>query len=230
MAWRHSNKGSFANIRRRPGAKHCSSLCSQSEGGEYCGGQARAKNPTKICPRALAIFATCSWPSLCKQSELQCWRRNRRLCGPAQISAARALLPLYKPLFSWIFNTLPFQGRWRLFTNLDFYRILNTLIRGPHFASKVSYNAGAATDNYAGQCKPTHFPNLYFPLPQKTKNPTTHMWGHGVAGLFMIVCQYARSVALETGSAAGCQSAMSENSAPEAKSCPFCSLTARKRM
>ena len=60
-------------------------------GGEYCGGQARAKNPTKICPRALAIFATCSWPSLCEQSELQCWRRNRRLCGPAQISAARAL-------------------------------------------------------------------------------------------------------------------------------------------
>ena len=38
-----------------------------------------AKNPTKICPKALAIFATCSWPSLCKQSELQCWRRNRRL-------------------------------------------------------------------------------------------------------------------------------------------------------
>ena len=124
----------------------------------------------------------------------------------------------------------PFQGRWRLFTNLDFYRILNTLIRGPHFASKVSYNAGAATDDYTGQCKPPHFPNLYFSLPQKQKNPATHMWGHGVAGLFMIVFQNARSVALATGSAAGCQSAMSENSAPEAKSWPFCSLTARKRM
>ena len=24
-------------------------------------------------------------------------------------------------------------------------------VRGPHFASKVSYNAGAATDDYAGQ-------------------------------------------------------------------------------
>ena len=23
-------------------------------------------------------------------------------------------------------------------------------VRGPHFASKVSYNAGAATDDYAG--------------------------------------------------------------------------------
>ena len=63
-------------------------------GDEYCGGQTRAKNPTKSCAKALYIFATCSWPSLCEQSELQCWRRNRRLCGPAQISAARAPLPL----------------------------------------------------------------------------------------------------------------------------------------
>ena len=73
------------DIWRKPGAKHCSSLCSQSEGGEYCGGQARAENPTKSCPKALVMFATCSWPSLCEQSELQCWRRNRRLCGPAPL-------------------------------------------------------------------------------------------------------------------------------------------------
>ena len=46
-------------------------------------------------PRALAMFATCSWPSLCEQSELQCWRRNRRLCGPAHIFDARALLPIF---------------------------------------------------------------------------------------------------------------------------------------
>ena len=104
---RHSCKGHHADIWRRPGAKHCSSLCSQSEGGEYCGGQARAKNPTKICSRALAIFATCSWPSLCKQSELQCWRRNRRLCGPVQISAARAL-PLTFDIS--IMNPQPFRG------------------------------------------------------------------------------------------------------------------------
>ena len=90
----HRYMGRCANIRRRSEAKHCSSLCSQSEGDEYCGGQTRAENPTKSCSRALVMFATCSWPSLCEQSELQCWRRNRRLCGPAQISAARALLPL----------------------------------------------------------------------------------------------------------------------------------------
>ena len=50
-----------ANMQRRSEAKHCSSLCLQSEGDEYCGGQARAKNPTKSWPRALAMFATCSW-------------------------------------------------------------------------------------------------------------------------------------------------------------------------
>ena len=88
-------RGRCANIRRRSEAKHCSSLCSQSEGDEYYGGQARAENPTKLCPRALAMFATCSWPSLCEQSELQCWRRNRRLCGPVQNSAARALLTIF---------------------------------------------------------------------------------------------------------------------------------------
>ena len=88
---RHRCKGPRADIWQRYEAKHCSSLCSQSEGGEYCGGQARAENPTKSCAKALVMFATCSWPSLCEQSELQCWRHNRRLCGPAQISAARAL-------------------------------------------------------------------------------------------------------------------------------------------
>ena len=84
-----------ANMQRRPEAKHCSSLCSQSEGGEDCDGQARAENPTESWADALAMFATCSWPSLCEQSELQCWRRNRRLCGPAQISTARALLTIF---------------------------------------------------------------------------------------------------------------------------------------
>ena len=70
-----------ANMQRRSEAKHCSSLCSQSEGDEDCGGQAlkiqQSHGPTR-------------WP---------CSLR----------------------------------------------------VRGPHFASKVSYNAGAATDECAGQ-------------------------------------------------------------------------------
>ena len=65
-------------VQRSSGAKHCSSLCSQSEGGRILWRLNTAKNPTKSCPRALVMFATCSWPSLCEQSELQCWRRNRR--------------------------------------------------------------------------------------------------------------------------------------------------------
>ena len=52
-----------------------------------------AKNPTTSCPRALAIFATCSWPSLCKQSELQCWRRNRRLQHSRRSSSILASAP-----------------------------------------------------------------------------------------------------------------------------------------
>ena len=87
------------NLRQRPEAKHCSSLCSQSEGRRISWRANTAKNPTKICPKALAMFATCSWPSLCEQSELQCWRRNRRLCGPAHIFDARALLPNYNSFY-----------------------------------------------------------------------------------------------------------------------------------
>ena len=104
---RHRCKGHRAGIWRRSEAKHCSSLCSQSEGDEDCGGQTRIKNPTKSWPEALVMFATCSWPSLCEQSELQCWRRNRRLCGPVQISAVRTLsLTFNIP----ILNALPFRG------------------------------------------------------------------------------------------------------------------------
>ena len=69
-------RGRCANMQRRFEAKHCSSLCSQSEGGEYYGGQARAENPRKPCPR------------------------------------------------------------------------FSLRVRGPHFASKVSYNAGAADFRY----------------------------------------------------------------------------------
>ena len=72
---RHRCKGHRANIWRRPGAKHCSSLCEQSEGANI----AAAKHELKI---------------------------QRR----------------YAP------------ERW----------LYSLRVRGPHFASKVSYNAGAS--------------------------------------------------------------------------------------
>ena len=81
---RCSDKRRHANIRRRSEAQHCSSLCSQSEGDEYCGGQTRLKIQRRYA------------------------------------------------LKRWLYSLR---------------------VRGPHFASKVSYNAGAATDDYAGQCK-----------------------------------------------------------------------------
>ena len=69
---------------QRSEAQHCSSLCSQSEGNEYCGGQTRLKIQRRYA------------------------------------------------LKRWLYSLR---------------------VRGPHFASKVSYNAGAATDDYVGQCK-----------------------------------------------------------------------------
>ena len=86
IVWRlrHRYKERCANMQRRPEAKHCSSLCSQSEGNEYCGGQVRLKIQRRYA------------------------------------------------LKRWLYSLR---------------------VRGPHFASKVSYNAGAATDDYVGQCK-----------------------------------------------------------------------------
>ena len=85
IVWRlrHRYKERCANMQRRPEAKHCSSLCSQSEGDEYCGGQTRLKIQRRYA------------------------------------------------LKRWLYSLR---------------------VRGPHFASKVSYNAGAATDDYVGQC------------------------------------------------------------------------------
>ena len=79
---RCSDKRRHANIRRKPEAQHCSSLCSQSEGDEYCGGQTRLKIQRRYA------------------------------------------------LKRWLYSLR---------------------VRGPHFASKVSYNAGAATDDYTSQ-------------------------------------------------------------------------------
>ena len=81
---RHRCKGHRVDIWRRSEAKHCSSLCSQSEGANIVATKHGLKIHQSHAPER--------WPcSLC--------------------------------------------------------------VRGPHFASKVSYNAGAATDDCAGQRK-----------------------------------------------------------------------------
>ena len=73
------------------------------------------------------MFATCSWPSLCEQSELQCWRRNRRLCGSVQISAAR-VLPLTFDISNM--NTLPYRACCRLSATLIFLEFEHPISRG----------------------------------------------------------------------------------------------------
>ena len=102
----HRCKGRCANIRPRSEAKHCSSLCSQSEGGEYCGGQA------------------------------------------LKIQQSHA------------------PERWSC----------SLRVRGPHFASKVSYNAGApsSTANNSSNSllrRPRPKPSPHLP-PQKACNPS----------------------------------------------------------
>ena len=106
IAWRvrRSNKRRCANVRRSSEAKHCSSLCSQSEGDEYCGGQTRLKIQRRYA------------------------------------------------LKRWLYSLR---------------------VRGPHFASKVSYNAGAATDDCVGLrglkaqqvSSPGQRPGYHVPIP-----------------------------------------------------------------
>ena len=79
MAVRRCNKRRRANIRRRSEAQHCSSLCSQSEGDEYCGGLIRLKIQQSHALKRCTYSQTCSWPSLCEQSELQCFASVLRL-------------------------------------------------------------------------------------------------------------------------------------------------------
>mgnify|MGYP004536180959 FL=1 len=86
--------------------QHCSSLCSQSEGHEH------VANMTSAPEHDFVVFSARVWPpqysspSLCEQSELQCFAPELR----------HTLLFSKKRRFFEILNTLPFQGRWRLST------------------------------------------------------------------------------------------------------------------
>ena len=63
---------------RRRGAKHCSSLCLQSEGHEH------VANMTSAPGHDFVVFSARAWPpqysspSLCEQSELQCFASDLR--------------------------------------------------------------------------------------------------------------------------------------------------------
>ena len=94
------------DIWRKPGAKHCSSLCSQSEGANI----AAAKHELKI-----------------QQSHApKRWSCSLRVRGPHFASKvsynAGAATDGYAGQ-----RKSPLRGRCRLFTNLDFYGILNIL-------------------------------------------------------------------------------------------------------
>ena len=164
-------------MRRRPRAKHCSSLCSQSEGGKFCGGQARAKNPTKICPRALAIFATCSWLRCSKSRKISArfltkWHGDIATRGASRTFGEGLRRSTVAHFARKVRGTSIVAAKHELKIQRRYApeRWLYSLrVRGPHFASKVSYNAGAATDDYAGpQTSPLSQP-LFFPYPQNKK-------------------------------------------------------------
>ena len=86
--------------------QHCSSLCLQSEGHEHVANIASAPGHVFVVFSARAWPQQCSSPSLCEQSELQCFAPELR----------HTLLFSKKRRFFEILNTLPFQGRWRLST------------------------------------------------------------------------------------------------------------------
>ena len=96
-----------------------------------------AKHAQKIQQGHAPDFATCSWPSLCEQSELQCYRPRHCYVFVAAKHAKK--LTRSCPRFS-------------------------LHVRGPHFASKVSYSAIAPDFRHAS------FP-LINPCFNSIKNP-----------------------------------------------------------
>ena len=91
--------------------QHCSSLCSQSEGHEHIANMASALGHDFDGFSARAWSPQYSTPSLCEQSELQCFASDLR-----QMSARCPLLRCHiryaiclktAQRFFWILNTLP---------------------------------------------------------------------------------------------------------------------------
>ena len=136
-------RGGVVTLLRR---QHCSSLCSQSEGDDFLGGlrglkaqqvaspiisgQARAESPTSPEPRATP-WVPC--PHSLRPVRAKVKANRSPILLPLQGVGVYALIPRALP---WAMNWLPFQGA-RGAGPKRFSR----RVRGPHFASKVSYSA-----------------------------------------------------------------------------------------
>ena len=80
-----------ANMQRRPEAKHCSSLCSQSEGDEYCGkSEFLLKDVDKeFCKGFIAFLKTCTYNDGKKQLSTTTCRMFVNYFGSSLAKAVR---------------------------------------------------------------------------------------------------------------------------------------------
>ena len=107
--------------------QHCSSLCSQSEGHEH------VANMTNALGHDFVGFSVRAWPpqysspSLCEQSELQCFAPGLR--RTFYLAKTQIVLDFEHPTL---------QGRCRLSTNLLGVWILNILPRKSNFSPRKS--------------------------------------------------------------------------------------------
>ncbi len=101
--------GSHNRLLRR---QHCSSLCSQSEGHEHVANMTNALGHDFVGFSVL-VRHNIRPPSLCEQSELQCFASDLRQMSarcPLQWCRTRLLFAQNESRFFWILNTPPFKG------------------------------------------------------------------------------------------------------------------------
>ena len=77
---------------RRLRRQHCSSLCSQSEGHEHVANMASASGHDFVGILARAWLPQSSSPSLCEQSELQCFASGLRCMFAQRVFLSRSYL------------------------------------------------------------------------------------------------------------------------------------------
>ena len=91
-------------VRRSPGAKHCSSLCSQSEGANIVAARHELKIQQSHTPERWSCSLRVRGPHFASKVSYNAGAATDDYTGAAQISAARALPA--KLDFLWIFNAL----------------------------------------------------------------------------------------------------------------------------